>query len=154
MLGRQLWAKRALPCLPACLQTHDALFATELKKYDVLVADIKRNTEAQAELLTRISTQNRVSVLIGLLQVACKMTRCCRSHVTYVHASKHLFCARFVQEVSTLKARQAGFVCKHFWEQHLACISLPDMGFRIRGWVVGCGWAAPPFALSLPVTAN
>eukprot|EP00200_Dunaliella_tertiolecta_P017215 CAMPEP_0202411634 /NCGR_PEP_ID=MMETSP1128-20130828/22377_1 /ASSEMBLY_ACC=CAM_ASM_000463 /TAXON_ID=3047 /ORGANISM="Dunaliella tertiolecta, Strain CCMP1320" /LENGTH=780 /DNA_ID=CAMNT_0049017371 /DNA_START=116 /DNA_END=2454 /DNA_ORIENTATION=- len=41
-------------------QAHDSLFASELKKYDVLVADIKRNSEAQTELLARIGNQNKV----------------------------------------------------------------------------------------------
>ncbi|KAF5836068.1 ALIX V-shaped domain binding to HIV-domain-containing protein [Dunaliella salina] len=40
-------------------QAHDSLFASELKKYDVLVADIKRNSEAQTELLARIGNQNK-----------------------------------------------------------------------------------------------
>lgn len=47
-------------------QQHDALFATELKKYDALVADIQRNAEAQAEVLGRLAKQNKVfSVLMS-----------------------------------------------------------------------------------------
>lgn len=43
-------------------QAHDALFATELKKYDALVADIKANSDAQEQVLARLDKQNRVRV--------------------------------------------------------------------------------------------
>eukprot|EP00967_Tisochrysis_lutea_P093326 scaffold134984_cov20-Tisochrysis_lutea.AAC.3 len=47
------------------MQAHDSLFASELKKYDVLVADIKRNSEAQTELLARIGNQNKVCCVLS-----------------------------------------------------------------------------------------
>jgi hypothetical protein len=54
------------PFMHSHAQAHDALFATELKKYDVLVADIKANAEAQEAVLTRLDKQNRVG-----LQIVC-----------------------------------------------------------------------------------
>ncbi len=42
-----------------CQQSHDALFAAELKKYEPIGADIQRNSEAQAQLLATIDAHNR-----------------------------------------------------------------------------------------------
>jgi hypothetical protein len=59
------------------------LFATELKKYDVLVADIKRNTEAQNELLARVAKQNKASLRVACF-IACISFHVLVSYVIYV----------------------------------------------------------------------
>ncbi|KAJ9513660.1 hypothetical protein QJQ45_015416, partial [Haematococcus lacustris] len=41
-------------------QGHEALFASELKKYEALSADIERNCSAQADLLDRVERDNRL----------------------------------------------------------------------------------------------
>jgi programmed cell death 6-interacting protein len=47
------------------VQGHDALFASEIKKYDTLVADIDRNIAAQTELLARVDKDNKVGGVGG-----------------------------------------------------------------------------------------
>jgi programmed cell death 6-interacting protein len=42
------------------MQGHDALFVTELKKYEALSSDVERNLSAQTEILACVDRDNKV----------------------------------------------------------------------------------------------
>jgi hypothetical protein len=57
--GRQV--ARGADDARGCSQNHDALFAAEIKKYDVIGADVAANATAQEGVLRRIDTANKVT---------------------------------------------------------------------------------------------